>query len=271
MKKLIIIIIVCSLLAGASCKSANKVTAPATTISVQQLQSQINVLSGQVNAFNTAVSQLQSQINTTTTSTTSPEEQQTSREVSTLSDTVKNLNNTVTTLQKQINSNESGLLQQVDALQNSLQAAATSIGIMPLTLNGLSLSYITNNITLGTTGATLPGAAQFAVKITNTTTNAITNLDVNGYITSSYSFSQNVASGYPQLIDANGLCTYNFFTGGSATLYFEAYGGKSTISIPAGGTVTLRPKVTVLAQTGTLLPNALFSVTLTAITFDIVK
>ena len=52
---------------------------------------------------------------------------------------------------------------------------------------------------------------------------------------------------------------------------FEAYGGKSTITIPAGGTVTLRPKVTVLAQTGTLLPNALFSVTLTAITFDIVK
>ena len=52
---------------------------------------------------------------------------------------------------------------------------------------------------------------------------------------------------------------------------FEAYRGKTSISVPVGGTVTLRPKVMVLAQTGTLLPIILFSVTLTAITFGIVK
>jgi peptidoglycan hydrolase CwlO-like protein len=141
MKKLIIGVVVCSLLVCvmvvclllvcASCKSANKVTTPVITTYEQQLQSQINALSGQVNAFNTVVSQLQSQINTTTTPTTSPADQQTLDQINSLTDTVKNLSNSVSTLQKQINSNESGLLQQVEALQNSLQAAATSIGIMP--------------------------------------------------------------------------------------------------------------------------------------------
>jgi len=265
---LVCVIVVCLLLVCASCKSANKVAAPTTTTYEQQLQSQINALSSQVDAFNTAVAQLQSQINTTTTSTTSPVDQQTLDEVSTLTDTVKNLSNSISTLQKQINCNESGLLQQVEALQNSLQAAATSIGIMPLTLNGLSISYITNNITIGTTGTILPGTAQFAVKITNTTGNALSNLDITGYITNSNSFSQNVAAGYPQLIDGVGLCTYNFFTSGSGTLYFEAYGGKSSLSIPANGTITLRPKISMLAQTGYQLPITTFTVTLTAITFD---
>ena len=271
MKKLIIVIAVCSLLARASCKSANKTTPPVTTTSAQQLQLQINALSGQVNAFNTALSQLQSQITTTTTTTTSPEEQQTAQEISTITDTLKNLNNTVMTMQKQINSNESGLLLQVEALQNSLQAAATSIGIMPLTLNGLSLSYITNNISTGTTGANIPGTAQFAVKITNTTANAITNLDVTGYVTSSMPFSQSLAATYPQLIDAMGLCTYNIYIGGTSTVYFEAYGGKTGISVPAGSTVTLRPKISLLASTGNQIPATTLSVSLTAITFDIAK
>jgi TolA-binding protein len=271
MKKLIIVIAVCSLLAGASCKSANKTTPPVTTTSAQQLQLQINALSGQVNAFNTALSQLQSQITTTTTTTTSPEDQQTAQEISTLTDTLKNISNTITTMQKQINSNESGLLLQVEALQSSLQAAATSIGIMPVTVDGLNVSYITNNITIGTTGVTQPGTAQFAVKINNTTANAITNLDVTGYITSSMPFSQSLAAAYPQLIDAVGLCAYNIYIGGTSTVYFEAYGGKTGISVPAGGTVTLRPKISLLASTGNQIPATALSVSLTAITFDIAK
>ncbi len=273
MKKLIIVIAVCSLLAGASCKSANKTTAPVTTTtSAQQMQLQINALSGQVNAFNTALSQLQSQVNTTTTTTTdSPEDQQIAQEISTLTDTLKNLTNTVTTMQKQINSNESGLLQQVEALQNGLEAASTSIGVMPVTMDGLNVSYITNNITIGMTGATLPGTAQFAVKITNTTNNPIANLDITGYITSFMPFSQNVAANYPQLVDASGLCTYSIYVGGTSTVYFEAYGGKTGISIPAGGTVTLRPKISLLASAGNQILATSLSVSLTAMTFDITK
>jgi chaperonin cofactor prefoldin len=273
MKKLIIVIVVCSLLAGASCKASNKTTPPVTTTtSAQQLQLQINALSGQINAFNSALSQLQSQINTTTpTPTTTTEDPQVAASISSLTDTVKNLSNTISTIQKQINSNESGLLQQVEALQNGLQAAATSIGIMPVTMDGLNVSYIATNITVGATGATLPGTAQFAVKITNTTGNNLANLDINGYISSSNSFSTNFAPGYPQLIDGAGLCTYNFFTNGASTLYFEAYGGKSGLSVPAGGTITLRPKISMLALTGNQLPAANLGITLTAITFDIVK
>jgi hypothetical protein len=273
MKKLIIVIAVCSLLAGASCKAANKTTHPVTTTtSEQQMQLQINALSGQVNAFNTALSQLQTQISTTPTTTTdSPEDQQIAQEISSLTDTLKNLSNTVTIMQKQINSNESGLLLQVEALQNGLEAASTSIGIMPVTMDGLNVSYIATNITVGATGATLAGTAQFAVKITNTTGNNLANLDINGYISSSNSFSTNFAPGYPQLIDGAGLCTYNFFTNGGGTLYFEAYGGKTGLSVPAGGTITLRPKISMLALTGDQLPAVNLGITLTAITFDIVK
>lgn len=271
MKKLIIIIAACSLLAGASCKSADKTTPPVTTTtSAQQLQLQINTLSGQINAFNTALSQIQSQINTTTT-TTPDEDPRIAASINSLTDTVKNLNGTISTMQKQINSNESGLLQQVEALQASLQAAETTIGVLPITLNGLCVSYITNNITIGITGATLPGTAQFAVKITNTTANAITNLDVTGYVTSSMPFSQSLAAVYPQLSDAAGLCTYNIYVGGTSTVYFEAYGGKTGISIPAGSTVTLRPKISFLALTGNQIQATTLSVSLTALTFDVVK
>lgn len=274
MKKLFTIIGVCFLLVCTSCKFAGNTTTPATTTSEQQLQSEINNLSIQVNAFNTAVTQLQSQINattTTTTTTTTTEDPQVVASINSLTDTIKNLSTTISTMQKQINSNESGLLQQVEALQNSLQAAATSIGDLPITLNGLSVSYITNNITLGITGATLPGTAQFAVKITNTTANAIANLDVTGYITSSMPFAQSIAATYPQVVDATGLCTYNIYIGGTSTVYFEAYGGKTGISIPAGGTVTLRPKISLLASNGSQILATTLSVSLNAITFDIAK
>lgn len=266
-------ILVCSLLACAGCKSAGKSVATTTTTSTQVLQSEINSLSTQVNAFNAAVSQMQSQINSQTTpaTTTTTEDPQVAASISSLRDNIKNLNNTITTIQEQINSNESGLLQQVEALQSSLQAAATSIGVLPVTLNGLSVSYIENNITLGITGTTLPGTAQFAVKITNTTANTITNLDITGYITSSMPFSPSIAATYPQVIDATGLCTYNIYLGGTSTVYIEAYGGKTSISIPAGGTVTLRPKISLLASTGNQIPATTLSVSLTAITFDVAK
>jgi hypothetical protein len=67
------------------------------------------------------------------------------------------------------------------------------------------------------------------------------------------------------------LCTYNIYIGGTSTVYFEAYGGKTGIAIPACGTVTLRPKISLLASTGNQIPATTLSVSLTAITFDITK
>jgi len=109
------------------------------------------------------------------------------------------------------------------------------------------------------------------VKITNTTANTIANLDVTGNITGSIPFSQSLAATYPQVVDATGLCTYNIYIGGTCTVYFGAYGGKTGISIPAGGTVTLRPKISLLALTGSQIPATTLSISLTAITFDITK
>ena len=52
---------------------------------------------------------------------------------------------------------------------------------------------------------------------------------------------------------------------------FEVYRGKTGFSVPAGSTVTLRPKISLLASTGNQILATTLSVTLTAITFDIVK
>jgi hypothetical protein len=84
-------------------------------------------------------------------------------------------------------------------------------------------------------------------------------------------FSPSIAATYPQLVDATGLCTYNIYISGTSAVYFEAYGGKTGISIPAGGTVTLRPKISLLASTGNQIPATTLSVFLTAIIFDITK
>jgi hypothetical protein len=128
-----------------------------------------------------------------------------------------------------------------------------------------------NNITIGPIGSVTPGTAQFAIKIVNTTGLAISNIDVTGTITGSNTYSYYLASAYPQLIDGAALCSYTYSTGGSNVISFEAYGGSKALSIPAGGSLTLRPKISLLAQSPYQIPVTTYNIALNAITYDISK
>jgi hypothetical protein len=140
---------------------------------------------------------------------------------------------------------------------------------MPVTLNGLSVSFLTNDIIMGPTGSVIPGTAQFAVKVVNTTTATISNLDITGTITGSNNFSSFMAANYPQLIDGAALCSYTYSTGGSSVVHFEAYGGSKTLSVPAGGSITIRPKLSILAVSPYQLSITTYNIALNAITYDI--
>ena len=270
MKKYVIVILVCSLLALTSCTSAGTTGTTTASSSEKQLQSQIDDLNSRVFAFNTAISQVRTQISKTDTNTANAQSNQDA--IDALNQAVADINNSISTLQKSIKTTQTGLQAQIIALQKSLQAAATSIGITPVTLNGLSVSFITGNITIGTTGSTIPNAAQFAIKIGNTTSSDISNIDVTGTITcSNYNFLS-IASNYPQLIDGVALCSYAFSIGGSGIVNFEAYGAsKTSLSIPAGGSITLRPKLSILARTGYQIPPTNAIIALNSITYDISK
>ena len=264
-KKVVIPIVACALVIAIvatvfmvflSCKPAK--SADTSTV---ELQTQINDLSVKVAAFNNAVSQMQS-----AAASTSSANQPSSSEIDSVKASVKKLSTTVDSLQS-----------LVEALQVSLQGASTSIGVTPVTVNGLSVAFITNSIVIGATGSSTPGSAQFAIKIINTTSSPISNIDVTGIITASQSLSGVMASGYPQVTDGAGLCTYTYYnylakdSSGAKTLNFEAYGGsKTSLSILAGGSITLRPKVTILAMPTYQVLATTFTISLNTITYDVV-
>jgi len=268
MKKLIIVIIVCSLFVFTSCSSANKsksATSTTATLSAseKQLQSQIDDLFSQLSAYKNIVSNLQSQIKTTETTTTpstlptASANDEVSNEIDKITANIKNLNDSVSILQK-----------QVQTIQDSLKTAATNIGVTSTTLNGLSVIFISNNIDVGITGSSPAGVAQFAIKLTNTTASLISNLDVTGTITSLQSISGAMASGYPQITDAATLSSIAYSNGGGNTIFFEAYGGTKSLSIPAGGSITIRPKISILATVNNKLPATTFIIAVNAVTYD---
>ena len=161
------------------------------------------------------------------------------------------------------------LQNQVTALQGSLKAAETTIGTTSVTMNGLSVVFITNSIDIGITGSSTPSVAQFAVKVINTTGSVLTNIDVTGTISSSQYLSGTFAPGYPQLVDGAALCSYACSNSGSNTLHFEAYANaKAGLSIPAGGSITIRPKISFLAGTNYQLPAMTLTIALNTITYD---
>jgi outer membrane murein-binding lipoprotein Lpp len=244
-------------------KTEDTSTTDITSTSEQELQTQINDLSNKLSAFNNIISQLRSQMKAIQTPTTTPADEEVLSDIDITTASIDKLNTTVISLQN-----------QVTALQASLKAAETTIGTSSVTVNGLSIIFITNSIDIGMTGSTTPGVAQFAIKIINTTSSAISNVDVTGTITSSESLSGTMASAYPQLTDGAGLCSYAYSTGsinGPYTLNFEAYSSsKTSLSIPAGGSITFRPKMSIMAITNYKLPATTFKLALNTITYDTV-
>ncbi len=252
--------------------------------SEQRLKSQIGDLSSKISAFNGVVSQLQGQAKSAGTAAASAAEGQIQRQIDSANAETANLAGEVDSLGTQIaelqerlkSADPKNLASEIDALkaqvaelQSKLKVAETAIGNTPVTVNGLSILFITNNIDVGVTGPTAPNSAQFAVKIINNTPTALNNIDVTGTISSTLSLSDGLAPGYPQLIDGAGLCTYVFFIRQDTQMHFEAFGnGKSNLSIAQGGSITIRPKVSVLSAAKTQLPGMSLHIALETVTFD---
>jgi len=222
----------------------------------QRLQSQIDELSQKLSTYNNTVSQLQTQVKEPGVVDSSTNEQILTK-IDALALDAINLTTKVNALQTHITD-----------IQDKLKASGTVIGALPVTINGLSIVFITNDIQIGRTGSASPNTAQFAVKIINTTTSTLSNIDVTGTISCSKSFAYPIATGYPQLVDGAGLCTYIFYMQ-NGQLYFEAFGNaKTSLTITGGGSITLRPKISILAEENDNLPEMIFKIALRSLTYD---
>jgi hypothetical protein len=260
--------------------SEKTLVAYSPTDSEKRLQLQVNDLSARVSN----IGQLLSKIDPSGGQSATPDGGQPSTQDGSGASDVKDLSIEVDSLKAQIAALQDKLKSadtqnlaarfdslnaQVTALADKLKTADTAIGNVSVTVNGLDILFITDSVELGMTGSTIPGAAQFALKITNATGSALNNIDVTGTITGSADYSEALASGYPQLVDGAGLCSYVFYITQGKTLHFEAFGNaKGSLSIPPGGSITLRPKISILAGTKGSIPGMTFSISLETISFD---
>jgi hypothetical protein len=260
MRTLIITILACAIMACSlflikSITSDNPEEAAAAGISVesqQHLQSQINDLSHQVSNLNNSLSKLQSP------TTGDKTDQQLLNKMDSFSSNINNISAELDSVQTAVN-----------GLQGKIKVAETTIGSIPMTVNNLSVVFITNDIDTGLIAVNNTSTTQFAVKIINNTGSSITNLDVTGTITASEAFADILAAGYPQIIDGAGAFNYVFFMEEGREIHFEAFGGaKSSQSIPNGGSITLRPKISLLAKTGFRVPDLVLRIGLNTITYD---
>lgn len=250
-------------------------TADSVYAATEDLQIQVNNLNSMLVAYSNSITQLESQINKQKTSTASA----TKNINGDIDDLLENLEALVTEIdgiQNQVavlekTTNEIASLQtQIDELHNDLRASMTTIGIIPVFMDDLSVIYITDRVNIMATGAETPGVIQFAIKIINNTDKVLTNIDVTGTITSSQSFAGILATGYPLMVDGAGLCSYAFSVSGSKTIHFEAYASTKTgLSIPIGGSITLRPKVTFLTMEDYSLPSMSVALSLNSISYDV--
>lgn len=260
MRTLIITILACAIMAcslflvkSITSENPDEAAAAGTAAeSEQHLQSQINDLSHQLSNLNNSVSKLQPQ---------TPGDETNQQVLNKIDASNANINN----LSAEIDS----LQTEVKDLQGKIKGAETTIGSLPMTVNGLSVIFITNDIETGAIGVNNTSTTQFAVKIINNTGSNLANLDVTGTITASEGFADVLAAGYPQIIDGAGTFNYVFFMKEGQEIHFEAFGNvKTSQSIPIGGSITLRPKISLLAASGQQLPDLELNIALKTITYD---
>ncbi len=285
MKKLIIAILLSVLVICTSCgkKTATTPTTAATTTdpAIKELQAQIDDLSLHVYAQSSILTRVQAQLKAnsmiiktpvittpttistlpptpvTPTTPTGPSNVELAKQIEFLTSNIQNLGDKMSALE-----------DQMQTLQQNLVGNATNIGLTSTSVNGLGILFITNNIDVGTAGTTSATSAQFAIKITNTTNSIISNLDITGLITTPSAFTGTLAAGYPQVTDASGNATITSTYAGDRTVVFEAYGGAKGLTLPVGGSITLRPKISIMAAANNKIAATTFTIAINAITFD---
>jgi hypothetical protein len=279
LRKLSFTVMAVGLLLLTSCTPKPIVTPTPTTSAIElQLQQQLTELSSTVSQLKSQVTALASQTPTVTLSSDIAKLQ------TQLNATSTAISNTLTEAQKAVNASTTTsnavatLAQDVTALKASVtalqqaQAANTVIGTTPVNVNGLSVTFITNSVYLSGIGITTPSTVQLALKIANSKTTSLINVDIVGTITFSQSLT-NLAPSYPILVDGDGVFTYNYYFNGTSTINFEVYSTKTgtttaKLSIPKQSSITLRPRASLLASQYVIAAGTV-TVSLSTISYDI--
>jgi uncharacterized protein YukE len=167
----------------------------------------------------------------------------------------------ITSMESQISTLSTQVNEMKTAIGNS-----TSIGAVPTTVNGLTVTLLSKTTTIPMVDAGVLYTSQLAVKIANNTGKAITNLDVLGDI--SFQYTYGISPGYPKTEDSEGAVTYVSNYDGAGKISFEAYENTSgkVLSIANGSSITLRPKVSLMFPYAT--GSETINLSISAISYD---
>jgi uncharacterized protein YukE len=240
------------------------VSGQVSAVEFAALSSTVNTLSGKIATLPSSVATLQSSVTSLQSSvaTLTSANKSLTTTVAANDVTIKGLTANVSNLQ----SNVSSLKSNVDQLQQLVGGQSVVIGVNPTNINGLSVTFpIPSGYIYGRAEATTPSYAQLAIKITNNNSYSIVNVDITGVVT----FSTNlyyISPGYPTMVDANtGGPNYIANATGGSSINYEVYSTAKipvAISIPAGGSLTLRPRI------GLLKDAAYATISISTISYD---
>jgi len=157
------------------------------------------------------------------------------------------------------------LSSRVQILEAANAAKATTIGATPTTINGLAVTILIGSAYLAAAPGSTASQAQLAVKIVNTNTYSLSNLDIFGTI-SLLPYPTQFGLGYPQLQDEALVVNYvaiNYNAKGAVTFEAGSTPNKTPITLAAGQSLTLRPVLQVAFS-----PAATATLSITEITYD---
>jgi len=237
---------------------------------LQNIKATSNDISAQLNSLRSQITQLQNNPQTGTSSQVTSQLSSISAQVDALKKLIDSYSTGNAEEVKKIadlTNKVTTLTAQLDSFKQTI-GASTSIGVNPTTINGLTVTILAKDYTIPSIVAGTLYSPQMTVKIANSTGKKITNLDILGAISFSQ-YTYGFSAGYPTLVDSASIVPYVYGYDGAGTMKFEVYQNASgkAISLDAGASITLRPKV------GMMLPYSIGSetvtLTITAISYDV--
>jgi hypothetical protein len=170
-----------------------------------------------------------------------------------------------------INAEIAGLQAEQKTILQGETANNTTIGPNPVTINGLSFAFLYSSVFLPVATASTPASAEFAVKIENTNSYSVNNLVLAGVFSFS-TYPSAVANNYPQLTDDAGAVVYNEveYNGASGTTFTvrSTTSGSTPITLAAGSSIILYPKLTMLAAATYTTPATTVTLKITGVVYD---
>jgi hypothetical protein len=196
-----------------------------------------------------------------------------------VSNLANNYNNMLTKLDKHIKEmDSSSIITQLSNLQEAVnrlektQSSSVSIGKKSVTLDGLSITYIIKSLHFETIGPSALSTGIFAVKVANTGSTTINNVDIVGKVEFSDELDD-IVPGLPTIACPGGIVNYNGNYDGEDTLTFEAYNwvnnrAVTNISIASGSSYTFRPRIALQAKPDESMRDITSTISLISIHYD---